>query len=212
MTAHLDRAYEIIDEFDDKYKTELCEYYLATWAERLCSSGGVQRLTMCVLADLNLMFRKYAFLDRTKLAGVQSSVFETKILELRAYILDLVDQNYHEDIENVYRPEKWIVEVVKDLVMCFDLSDAEHVELFKAFNTLFLHEIHMIFISKNKRFGTNGNQLVLNLLFYKSRVDRMAACDFSEFFERIVQNFRTGAFKGMDVLQGVLDTHESPGE
>eukprot|EP00866_Antonospora_locustae_P002328 jgi/Antlo1/2328/1790 len=209
MLTYILRIYDIVDEFDDEHKVELCDYYLSLWRTKLQNHNFGSRLPICALADLNALFSRYPFLKKEKLFDFQNFVFERKVLEMRACILDLVDQDYSGDIEHIYKPEKWILEVVNDIKTCFDLKNIEHIKLFRIFNTWFLHEILLIFIAKNKRFGKSGNQLVLNLMFYQTFVHKIAEYNFDDFFGKIVENFQEQSFKGFEALNGILSRYMS---
>ena len=210
MSIYIQKAYEIIDEFDDRYKKELCGYYFSLWKDKLKNAEVREKLPVFVLADLRLMFNKYLFLEEKEFVEFELRVFRLKILEMRACILDLVDSDYSEDIENIYKPEKWVLEVVKDLQSYFDFSNAEYIKIFEDFNSVFLEELRMIFVSRNRRFGKNGNQLVLNLLFYKRFVDKVTECNFECFFAKFTSNFRENSFKGFEALEDILDARPSP--
>lgn len=209
MSTYILRVYDIVDEFDDEHKAELCDYYLSLWRAKLQNHDFGSRLPICALADLNALFSRYPFLKQDKLTDFQNFVFERKVLEMRACILDLVDQDYSGDMEHIYKPERWIFEVTDDIKASFDLKNTEHIRLFRIFNTWFLHEALLIFIAKNKRFGKSGNQLVLNFLFYQAFVNKVAEYNFDDFFGKIVENFHEHSFKGFETLKGILSGYMS---
>lgn len=211
MSSYLKKTYEIIDEFDDEYKLEICDYYFSLWKQKLENMDTVNNLSIVVLGDLKSIFGRYPFLNSEEFIEFEASVHKRKILEIRACILDLIDTDYSDNIETIYRPEKWVLEVVKELKTHFDLSDKEQLSVFRDFNDIFLEELGMIFLAKNKKFGRSGNQLILNFLFYKCFVERALPYDFGAFFESFLQNFDENKFQGFgpleDILKSYLDAH-----
>lgn len=207
MSVYIQKVYEIIDEFDDENKKELCNHYFSVWKHKLESINTVNSLCIAVLSDLKLMFNKYSFLDEEKFVELEVLTLKRKILEIRAGILDLVDTDYSDNIENVYKPEKWMFEIISELKTYFNFSEEGQIPLLKDFTDIFLEELCLIFLSQNKRFGKSGNQLVLNFLLYKFFVKKVTSYEFSNFFAKFVGSFEKDAFKGFDALEGLLGSY-----
>lgn len=138
------------------------------------------------------------------ISEIKNRLFYLKSLHLRAIILDLVENDYVSD-DTFYKPDKWIYDVMEDLECTFDGM----VEYMKEFNEVFMDTCKVIFICMNKKFGYNGNLLVMNFLIYKRWADERFECNYSEFFQCLFGNFSEGRKMEESEIMKILEEYEN---
>lgn len=185
MTMYLDRIQAIINKFQGEDRRRLTEHYVSVSRRLLLNEREVRHSKIDLLRDLQSV-------EGGNTQELAEEVLDHKVLQVRALVLDLVNSDYSSDCETVYKPEKWIREITRDIRDTFDFDSEFEQALFASYNKKLLEEFCKIFISGNRRFGTNGNQLLLNLYHYRAFVLRRMDLQFDGFFHRVRVSFREG--------------------
>lgn len=196
MTINFDKIQRIINEFHGEDKRKLIDHYIAVSRNILLDEKEVKKPKVEILQDICSMGLDDELME---------DVLDHKILQVRALILDLVDNDYTADCGTVYKPEKWIKQIVRDVTETFDLGTEFGKKLFLLYNQKLLEEFCDIFISENRKFGSSGNQLLLNFYFYRKFVLRKVDVDFEGFFSRMRSSFAKDNFKPEEELEKILN-------
>ncbi|WUR02863.1 uncharacterized protein VNE69_03084 [Vairimorpha necatrix] len=104
-----------------------------------------------------------------------------KAIQTRALVLDLITSDYSKDVKYIYKPEKWIFRIIEDIKN----SLINYKEFVFLYNKLLIKEFEDIFINKVEKYGSSGNQLLVNFIFYKKFILKYLEYDFSEFLIKI---------------------------
>lgn len=199
MSIYLEKVRKIVDEFEGEDKEALIKHYIQVSRNVLLDDKEVKRSKLNLLDDL------YAMDGGDEVNAIMNDVLEHKILQIRALILDLVDDDYTSDSKIIGRPEKWIRGIIKDAEETFNLDDEFGKRMFSIYNEKLLKEFCRIFISENRRFGTGGNQLLLNLYYYERFVQSKIKFDFQNFFDKMTSFFRDHCYKPKEELEEILN-------
>ncbi|KMV65491.1 hypothetical protein M970_090120 [Encephalitozoon cuniculi EcunIII-L] len=198
MSSYLRKVQKIVDEFESEDRKKLVKYYVQTAKSVLLDEREVKRSKFDLLNDLHTI-------NADGINDVIDDVLGHKILQVRALILDLVDDDYTGDRKAVGKPEKWIRQIVKDAEETFDLDSEFGKQLFSIYNVKLLEEFCKIFTSKNRRFGAGGNQLLLNFYYYERFVTSKIEFDFQRFYDRMVSFFKDHCHRPRKELEKILD-------
>ncbi|KAH9411730.1 hypothetical protein HK407_04g08410 [Ordospora pajunii] len=204
MSTYLSKIERIISNFEGDDRNSLVKHCISVLRDVLLDDREVKRAKLDVVADLYSISVDDA-------DALLDEVLSHKILQVRALILDLVDNDYSVDYEDVRMPERWARKIVKDVGDTFDFGSEFGMKAFLMYNKKLLDEFCAIFVSANRKFGSNGNQLLLNFYYYKKEVGRKACevskdtdNDFEEFFSTIKQSFRNNLYKTEEELDEIL--------
>jgi hypothetical protein len=175
--------------------------------------------------------------NQNDLNDLENDLMNHKVLQTRALILDLITKDYSKDTECIYKPEKWIKEIVKDIEETFikneDKEDEDgdregdrerneeeegedkgeevdkgdkliwhkeyhnentinyNIHLLTLYNSKLINEFKSIFIS-NEKYGTGGNQLLLNFKFYSEFMQKKFEFDFEGFLKEVEEIIEKG--------------------
>ncbi|KAM0676158.1 hypothetical protein GVAV_000121 [Gurleya vavrai] len=135
------------------------------------------------------------------LQNITNRLFDLKILNLRALVLDLIETDYYSDFQDFCKPENWIFEVIAEIEKTFK-NLKKHMELF---NEKFLRECERIFLSRNAKFGYCGNLLMINLIVYEKWAKKHFEYDFYPFKKNFKNNFMEERLFDDDKLLKIID-------
>ncbi|KAM0671873.1 hypothetical protein CWI42_040100 [Ordospora colligata] len=204
MSVYLDKVKRIINNFEGDDRNSLVSHCILVSRDVLLDDREVKRAKLDVVTDLYSIIVDDA-------DALLDEVLSHKILQVRALILDLVDNDYSVDYEDVGMPERWIRKIVEDTRDTFDFESEFGMKALLMYNKKLLDEFCAIFVSTNKKFGSNGNQLLLNFYYYKKEIGTKACeaskdtnDDFEEFFNTIKQSFRSDMYKTVEELEEIL--------
>lgn len=197
MSIYLDKVQKVIGEFEGEDNKKLVEYYCRVAREILLDEREVKKAKVELLGDL-------CTIDASRADQWIEDVLNHKILQIRALVLDLVDNDYGGDCGAVRRPEKWIRQIVTDAKETFNASSEFGRDLFVAYNKKLLEEFCRIFVSKNCKFGVGGNQLLVNFHYYARFAAGRADLDFRGFFGEMTSHFKDGCLKPTEELRKIL--------
>ncbi|KAF7684105.1 hypothetical protein TCON_0697 [Astathelohania contejeani] len=200
MDKPINEVIQLIDSFADKDDQKIVmNHFMTEAANKLNSGVSVCYSKINLLCDIQILKNKYEYIDEEKIRKITNATLELKLLEIRALILDLVNSDYSEDLENIYKQEEWIDNVISNIEQTFNLQSIEILDtkdlifrLFAKYNDLFLKECLKIFVSKNNKFGSKGNQLMLNLKYYEKFVRKYIDFNSDEYFSKFIENFKDG--------------------
>lgn len=198
MSAHLERIHKIINKFCGEDKDKLMKYYISKSRDILLDEKEIKGAKLNLLQEMKSMN-----VDGTD--QLLEEVLDHKVLQTRALILDLVDNDYSTGFEMIYKPEKWIEKLVEDIRETFDFSVDFGRMMFISYNKKLLAEFCDIFTSENRKFGSNGNQLLLNFYYYKAFVETKVDFDFDGFFTKMRSHFEKENFKSEEELMEILN-------
>ncbi|EOB14552.1 hypothetical protein NBO_25g0012, partial [Nosema bombycis CQ1] len=217
MSVYLKKIKRIISNFNKEEQSELIKYYFESAKRLLLDDKLVSRSKIHLLKDLK------EIQNENDLNDLENDLMSHKVLQTRALILDLITKDYSKDTECIYKPEKWIKEIVKDIEETFITNEGEgneggygdkagnedkliwhkeyqnnhndyNIHLLTLYNSKLINEFKSIFIS-NEKYGTGGNQLLLNFEFYSEFRQKKIEFDFEGFLkeveERIEKDFET---------------------
>lgn len=179
----LEEIKNIIDKFKDNDRMELIKHYVNLAKEKLEDPVSIRKKKIALLRDC-LQYIPVddfdAFIDR---------VLDTKLLQTRALILDLIISNYSLEKHYISKPEKWIDAIFEDMFGTFDLHDDR--DLLEIYNRKLCNEMKDIFCSC-QRFNTAGNQLLLNMVAYKDKLSDYTKYDFDGLIRVFEERFNEG--------------------
>lgn len=142
----------------------------------------------------------YMASEKNIISNLKKKMFFYKSLRLRAIILDIVDNDYISDIQTFYKPEKWIYDVINEIDETFDGINCKN-----EFVYYFADVILKTFMCKNKKFGYNGNQLMINLIVY----ERHFRCDISKCKNKLSIHFNVGRCMGLEELEKIIEEYDN---
>ncbi|WEL39402.1 hypothetical protein PFJ87_09g00290 [Encephalitozoon hellem] len=199
MSIYLEKVQKIIGDFEDEDKQILIKHYVQTSRNVLLDEKEVKKSKLSLLGDL------HAIGGKDEINAIVNDVLDHKILQIRALILDLVDDDYTSDSKVIGRPEKWIKRIIEDAEETFSLDSEFGKRMFSIYNEKLLEEFCKIFISENRKFGTGGNQLLLNFYYYERFVQSKIEFDFQDFFSRMTSSFKDHCYRSKEELEKILD-------
>ncbi|AFM98906.1 hypothetical protein KMI_11g16890 [Encephalitozoon hellem] len=199
MSIYLEKVQKIIGDFEDEDKQILIKHYVQTSRNVLLDEKEVKKSKLSLLGDL------HAIGGKDEVNAIVNDVLDHKILQIRALILDLVDDDYTSDSKVIGRPEKWIKRIIEDAEETFSLDSEFGKRMFSIYNEKLLEEFCKIFISENRKFGTGGNQLLLNFYYYERFVQSKIEFDFQDFFSRMTSSFKDHCYRSKEELEKILD-------
>ncbi|EOB11239.1 hypothetical protein NBO_1364gi001, partial [Nosema bombycis CQ1] len=109
MSVYLKKIKRIISNFNKEEQSELIKYYFESAKRLLLDDKLVSRSKIHLLKDLK------EIQNENDLNDLENDLMSHKVLQTRALILDLITKDYSKDTECIYKPEKWIKEIVKDI-------------------------------------------------------------------------------------------------
>ncbi|ADM12141.2 uncharacterized protein Eint_090110 [Encephalitozoon intestinalis ATCC 50506] len=198
MSSYLEKVEKIIGDFEGEDKEMLIKYYIEKSKSILLDEREVKRSKFDLLSDL-------CAVGGEGTDNIMNDVLDHKILQIRALILDLVDDDYTSDRKVIGRPEKWIKQITRDAEETFNFDDEFGKEVFSIYNRKLLSEFCKIFISENRKFGASGNQLLLNFCYYERFVRSKMEFNFQGFFNKITSFFKGHCYKSKEELERILD-------
>lgn len=185
MHLLLEEINEIIQKFEGDNKTKLVGFYVELVKTKLLNEKPFDRTKVLVLKDV------LKYLKEDERNPYITEVFKSKVIQMRALVLDLVVVNYSVEKQHIARPERWIELLINDINSCFEIEDNEERGLFKIYNELICDEIILLFCSYEK-FNSGGNQLLLNIIAYQNAVEMYTDYDFSKMYDEIKRHFMAG--------------------
>ena len=124
-----------------------------------------------------------------------------KAIQTRALILDLINTDYSIDIKYIYKPEKWIFAIIKDINDCL----IDYPDLINLYNKSLIQEFRDIFLNKVEKYGSNGNQLLVNFLYYIKFIKNYVDCDFTIFLNEIKKQINPSKLYKDIELNNIVD-------
>jgi hypothetical protein len=192
----LEEIHRIIDKFADaSSRAELVRHYMDVSRKLLLDEGEINHKKLQLLCDL----KGYDGYDE-----LADEVLSHKVLQTQALVLDLVGTDYTAERHTVYKPERWAREIVRNIAETFDFGSPDECSLFGIYNQKLLDTFCDIFVSEPARLGTGGNQLLLNLTYYRRFVQGKIECDFDNFFKKMRSAFREECYMSDEKLEEVL--------
>lgn len=208
MSLYKERLAKIIMIQPVEYQKESCLYFYTKLCTEL-EKEGLSKFLIHAFSDLNEINYKYNLIENKLILELKAKIFEQKILHLRATILDVLSTDYYEDTKYITKPEKWIKDVCEDLKNTFSLETEPLLILFQEFNAELLKEFEEIFISKNRKFNSCGNLLVLNFLFYENFVKKFINYDFNYFLQNFLENIEKNKAMPLENLKKIFLKHKN---
>lgn len=161
-------------QFDKNEQKVLDEYFIETALDTLFNEKSINNLKINLLNDIKVISTKEYEKNKEKL-------MRHKAIQTRAIILDLISTDYSIDVKCIYKPEKWIYKIIKDIELTF----VNENKLLAYYNNFLVKEFLDIFINKVEKYGSNGNQLLVNFICYKKFISKFVKYDFQDFFVKI---------------------------
>ncbi|RVD90712.1 hypothetical protein TUBRATIS_28640 [Tubulinosema ratisbonensis] len=208
MTVFKERLLKIITVHPLEYQKKCCIYFYEKLSIEL-EKEGLSIFLIHAFSDLKEINLKYNLIEKDLVLNLQAKIFEQKILHLRATILDVLRTDYYEDTKYITKPEKWIKDVCEDLKNTFDLEKDPCILLFREFNEVLLKEFQSIFISKNRKFNSCGNLLLLNFIFYENFAKKFIAFDFDTFLKSFLSNIDSRKALTMEKIRKIFINHKN---
>lgn len=203
MLLQLQEIDEIIGKFPESDRRALIDYFLEQAKLRLEDPTPIRRRKISLLRSC------LAYIPSKGHGGFVDSVLNTKILQTRALILDLVCTNYSLEKQYIYKPEKWAELIVQDVRETFDLE--EDLDLFRIYNAKLCSEILGIFCSCEK-FNSAGNQLLLNIVMYRDLLGGLAGYDFDAMLAKLLQRFNSNKSLPIERIESIYREHKETAE
>lgn len=201
MTIYLERITKILDKFKGSDRDEIIDFYVSLYRENLANITDINFNSLRFLKDVSSFNTPHT-------EELQKETIRHKVLQTRALILDLITSDYTKDSEVVEKPEKWVTSLVKDIQVTFDLEDDFYRNLFIVYNDELLEEFKTIFVSSIIKFGSAGNQLLVNLAFYERFVASVITVDMEALLGEIRSNFNPGCAMSKEEIEKLVKTYE----
>ncbi|EPR79550.1 hypothetical protein SLOPH_1772, partial [Spraguea lophii 42_110] len=178
----LHQIQNLLEEYKDDniHLNKLIERYIVRVKERI--------------QDNNLPLPLLYLLSRYKnVDDIFKLAVESKILEIRALILDLVDADYTKDKEQFMGVEQWMKDMVINIkqTVIFEEFKNESIKFVNLLDKRLLEENKAIFL-KNKKLGSNGNLLLINFRYYLESINEINTL-FDVYYDSMKNSFREGA-------------------
>lgn len=169
---------QILTEFTDSpYTREICTFFERQFLQKI-QNHSITHEDLKILVSYTSFYKSQFHSTPHKLI---SKFVQKKVVEIRATILDILTDDYHEKVSNfqLRPPDKWMLRVVQEILSVFlnfhdfsfynsvdqlTLSHSDH-EIFTIFLDEFVSDCKDVFISQ-KKFTRVGNQLVLNFIAF----------------------------------------------
>lgn len=119
-----------------------------------------------------------------------------EISKIRAIIIDLYSGTYTEEKNYSVKPEEWAVKVVAELKTLIPSGKKESFKESKKFvleilQDLLAKELKEAFLSRSKKFGKKGNQLIINVLYIEKYFKEYTSLkSMSTLIKDIQENFK----------------------
>ncbi|KAK6090428.1 hypothetical protein P3W45_000525 [Vairimorpha bombi] len=170
----LKRFDDLRSKFDDNEQIILTEYFVDTALQTLFNEKSIDRSKINLLNDIKS-------LSPETYTNKKDELMRHKAIQTRALVLDLISTDYSVDVKCIYKPEKWVYEILKDVENTF----VDETGLLSSYNEFLVKEFEDIFINKVEKYGSNGNQLLVNLICYKRFINKFVEFDFTDLFTKI---------------------------
>ncbi|EEQ82851.1 hypothetical protein NCER_100391 [Vairimorpha ceranae BRL01] len=149
---------------------------------------------------INLFFLLKSF-SESVYENKKEILMRHKAIQTRALILDLINTDYSIDIKYIYKPEKWIFAIIKDINDCL----IDYPDLINLYNKSLIQEFRDIFLNKVEKYGSNGNQLLVNFLYYIKFIKNYVDCDFTIFLNEIKKQINPSKLYKDIELNNIVD-------
>ncbi|KAI5168436.1 hypothetical protein PAEPH01_0128 [Pancytospora epiphaga] len=194
----IDEIESLIDQFPEKHRKTLSEFYIEKSKEKFKEPTPIKR------SRISLLRSNLKYIDEKKQKAYVEEIIGLKVLQTRALILDIAGTNYTIDKEHIYKPESWIDLVLVDISETFELP--EDIDLFEAYNRQLCSELLLIFCSC-KNFRSSGNQLILNIVYYKDNVKGDINYDFDGLIKKLASRFEKETYWGIDKINEIYNEY-----